>query len=156
MIFIVTSFIVLPLTPAKAAKIDVGALKKAFDGMARGLKEKKEPLFSVHWDPRGYAANLVGDSGIPGRVVYRQGSRKGWFFKPDLSAASFLPGQLAGPIIVPCAIWSAKKGRAVGHVHALLIANKRGRLVLGAGEKKDEVIALGQRYVSKKKLASTR
>jgi hypothetical protein len=141
---------------ASARPANKKGIRALFAKMEQGLRDKKEALFKSQWHPEGYKHNLVGGSGIPGRAVFGQGSRKGWFLKPDLEKLQALPGRLGGPWIVRCDIWSWKKKRAVDEVHALLVYmrdKKRRMVMLGGGERLKEVVALGQRWVKKKRLA---
>lgn len=149
------ALVCLPAT-ASARPPSKQGIKDLFAQMEQGLREQKEELFKAQWHPEGYSQNLVGGSGIPGRAVYRQGSRKGWFLKPDLDKLQALPGRLGGPWIVRCDVWSWKKERAVDEIHALLVhmrGKTRKMVMLGGGERLDEVIALGRRWVDKKPLA---
>jgi hypothetical protein len=140
---------------ASARPADKKGIKALFGKMEQGLREKNEAQFKSQWHPEGYKQNLVGGSGIPGRAVFGQGSRKGWFLRPDLEKLQALPGRLGGPWIVRCDVWSWKKKRTVDEVHALLVHTRdkeRRMVMLGGGERLEEVIALGQRWVRKKPL----
>jgi hypothetical protein len=136
--------------PAHATDPDTAGMKRLFASLEKGLREAREPLFKSGWLPESYATNLVGGSGLPGSSVYRQGTRKKWYLKPDLDALQ-TTGRGA-PFIVPCDIWAWEKGKAVDKVHAALIY-KKGWIILGAGEKLAQVQALAKRWQEKKPLA---
>lgn len=138
---------------ALASQPCVSCMKKPFAKMKAALAKKDAKTFAKQWHPKGYAKNLVGGSGLAGRSVYRQGSRKGWYIKPDFSKLRGVPGRRGGPWIVPCAIWSTKRKRAVDKVWALMVWVEKRSVVLGAGEKLAQVEALGARWVAKKPLA---
>jgi hypothetical protein len=129
---------------------DTAGMQRAFDALDKALRDGDETAFSRGWHPRGYAENLVGGSGLPGRKVFKQGHRKGWVLRPDLLR---LEGTGRGaPWIVPCVVWSHVKNRSVDHVHAALIWHEKRWVILGAGEKKAQVQALAQRYLEKRPL----
>jgi len=137
---------------AWASSPDTAGMKRVFDKMQKALESKSEKLFKAQWHAVGYRENLVGGSGLAGYKVFKQGSRKGWYLKPDMSKLRSIPGQRGAPWIIPSKIWSPKKKRAVDAIFAMLIYHKKKWVMLGGGEKLKEVEALGQRYVSKKPL----
>ena len=94
----------------------------------------------------------MGGSGLPGKSVYRQGTRKGWYLKLQMAKLRGLPMRRGGPWIVPTLIWSDKKGKAVDMVYVLIVYKKKW-MILGGGERLAEVEALGKRWVDKKPLA---
>jgi hypothetical protein len=146
-------FLLLPAS-ARGSQPCISCMKKPFAAMDKALTIKNAKLFAKQWHPAGYTKNLVGGSGLPGRAVFRQGSRKGWFMKPNFAKLRGLPMRRGGPWIVPCDIWSRKRGRPVDKVWALLIYHNKRSVVLGAGEKLAQVEALGKRWVEKKPLAA--
>ena len=143
---------------AEAAQPCVSCMKPIFAKMKKALEDKKEPLFAKQWHAKGYAKNLVGGSGLAGKQVYRQGSRKGWYLKADFSSLRSVPGRRGGPWIVRCDIWSPKRGHKVDEVWALMVYLRKEKrsVILGAGEKLAQVNELGLRYVNKKPLAPPR
>jgi len=126
------------------------ALTAAFDAMEKGLREKDEAPFKACWRADAYERNFVGGSGLTGKAVFGQGSRKKWFLKPELKDARVLEEGAA--IIVPCQIWAWEKEKAVDKVDLLLIKEKDGYLVLGGGEKREQVDALAARFLKKEPL----
>jgi hypothetical protein len=140
--------------PAHATDPDTAGMKRLFADLEKGLRAAREPLFKSGWLPESYTANLVGGSGLPGSAVYRQGTRKKWYLKPDLDALQ-TTGRGA-PFIVPCDIWAWEKGKALDRVHAALIYNGKTWIILGAGEKLAQVQALARRWQEKKPLAPPR
>jgi hypothetical protein len=141
------------LTEAAASQPCIGCMKKPFKAMKQALAKKDAKTFAKQWHPKGYAKNLVGGSGLAGRSVYRQGSRKGWYLEPDFSKLRGVPGRRGGPWIVPCKVWSPRRNRAVDMIWALMVYHAKRSVVLGGGEKLKEVEALGVRWVAKKPLA---
>lgn len=126
-------------------------LTAVFTDMKKGLEEKNEALFQSRWHDEGYKKNLVGGSGLTGKAVFKQGSRKGWYLKPELDKRKALgEGKV---FIVPCQIWSTKKDRAVDKVWAAVIKGDKGWKILGAGEKTAEVEALVERFLKGEPLA---
>ncbi len=139
--------------PAFATDPDTAGMKRLFAQLEKGLREANEPLFKSGWHAEGYANNLVGGSGLAGYKVYKQGTRKKWYLKPDFSKMQ-TTGRGA-PFLVSCDVWSWEKGKAVDHVWAALIWDKQW-VILGAGEKLPEVEALARRWQEKKPLAPER
>lgn len=137
--------------PAQASQPCISCLKKPLKAMEKALREKNEKLFAKQWLPLGYQKNLVGGSGLAGRKVYRQGSRKGWFLKPNWKQLTSV--DRAPPWIVPCDVWSWKKKRAVDKVWLVFGWQGKRSIVLGGGEKIEQVRALGLRWREKKPLA---
>jgi hypothetical protein len=134
-----------------AADPDTAGMERLFQRLEKAIRDAQEPPFKQGWHPDGYAKNLVGGSGLPGASVFRQGSRKQWYLRPDLKALR-TTGRGA-PYLVPCDIWSWKQNRRVDHVWAALIWHGKAWVILGAGEKLEEVEALARRYQEKKPLA---
>jgi hypothetical protein len=135
--------------PAGAEPAPAG-LKATFDAMEKGLRGSDEALFKAQWHAEGYDKNLIGGSGNTGARVYKQGTRKKWFLKPDLPGTTVLAKGEA--VIVSCDIWSWEKDKAVDRVDALLVKVKGTYVMLGAGEKRAEVDALSARWLDKKPL----
>ncbi len=138
--------------PCLASQPDTASMKRMYKKMKAAMGKKEEAAFKAQWHPRAYATNLVGGSGLPGKSVYRQGTRKGWYLKPQMAKLRGLPMRRGGPWIVPTLIWSDKKGKAVDMVYVLIVYKKKW-MILGGGERLAEVEALGKRWVDKKPLA---
>ncbi len=143
-----------PLVTPKptGAEIPLQALGQVFLRLKQGLEQKNEALFKAQWHAESYGTNLVRGSGIPGRGVFSQGSRKGWYLKAQMGAIQTVG---SGPLayVIPCAIWHTEKQRAVDRVHAAVVLSQANWVILGAGEDKGQVLALVQRYLDKKPLA---
>lgn len=122
-------------------------LAAPFEAMERAIRDKDEAPFKARWHAQGYEKNLVGGSGLAGKEVFGQGSRKKWFLKPDLSKAKVFGDGAA--VIVPCEVWAWEKGKAVDKVDLLLVQVKDAYVVLGGGEKRDEVEKLASRWLNK-------
>ncbi|MCC6748397.1 MAG: hypothetical protein IT371_12110 [Deltaproteobacteria bacterium] len=137
-------------SPTRASDPDVAGMQRIFTAMEGALRTPNEKVFKAHWFPAGYEKNLVGGSGLPGKAVFGQGSRKKWYLKADFSKLTSV-GR-GGPWIVYCDIWSWEREKAVDDVHAALIYVKKQWVVLGAGEKKEQVEALAKRYLAKQPL----
>ena len=143
--------VVVALGSVAGAEPPADALAAPFAAMETALRDSDEPAFRAQWHGEGYVKNLVGGSGNTGESMFRQGSRKRWYPKPDLSQATVRPdGAVA---IVRCKIWSWKNNAAVDAVDVVLVQANGTYVVLGAGEKRSEVDALAQRWVDKKPLA---
>jgi len=133
-------------------------LKANFDAMEKAIREGDDKLFKAQWHADGHAKNLVGGSGLTGESVYKQGARKKWFPKPDLSKAESLGDGAA--IIVPCEIWGWEKEKSLDKVDILLVKvdvkveekTKSVFVVLGGGEKAEQVKALANRWLKKEPL----
>ena len=125
-------------------------MRAPFEAMEKAIRDKDEAAFKARWHAAGFGKNLVGGSGIPGKEVFAQGSRKKWFLKPDLSKVRSLEDGAA--LIVPCEIWAWEKEKAVDKVEMLLIREKDAYVVLGGGEKKEQVDALASRWLKKEAL----
>ena len=98
--------------PCLASQPDTASMKRMYKKMKAAMGKKEEAAFKAQWHPRAYATNLVGGSGLPGKSVYRQGTRKGWYLKLQMAKLRGLPMRRGGPWIVPTLIWSDKKGKA--------------------------------------------
>ena len=143
--------LLLAATPAAASDPCISCMQKIFDKMQEALRKQQEPAFAKQWHPLGYQTNLVGGSGLPGRRVYRQGSRKQWFLRPDFKKLRSA-GRGDTPWIVPCKVWSWKKQRAVDKVWAVLVYHHKRFVMLGGGERLEQVTALARRWHEKKPL----
>jgi hypothetical protein len=126
------------------------ALQAVFDDLEKGIKAKEEAPFKARWHAEGYEKNLCGGSGIAGKGVFGQGSRKKWFLKPDLSKAKFM--EEGAVVIIPCDVWAWEKEKAVDKVDMILVKDKESYLVLGGGEKRDDVDGLVSRWLKKEPL----
>lgn len=122
------------------------ALQEVFARAKKALETKNEALFKAQWHPTGYQKNLVGRSGIPGRAVFGQGARKGWYLRPDPKA--LVAASKSKQPIIPCLIWSTRRKRPVDKVYALLVRYKKRWVILGAGEKRKQVEALASKSTS--------
>lgn len=135
---------------AVALQPDVVAIEGVFERLDKALADKDEAAFKANWHSAGWEKNLVGGSGIAGRKVFSQGSRKGWFLKPDMAKLTN-PGR-SGPFVIPCDIWSRDKNKAVDKVWAVVAHEGKAPKILGAGEDFDEVMALARRFQDKEPL----
>ena len=133
-------------------------LKAPLDAMENAIRTSDETLFKAQWHVEGYAKNLVGSAGLSGEDVFKQGSPKKWFLKPDLTQAQVLGDGAA--VIVPCAVWAWEKDKSVDKVRIVLVKTevkivdktKTVYLVLGGGEKPAPVEALANRFLRKEAL----
>lgn len=133
--------------PAAATQPDMQGIKKIFTDIDAALKAGDATAFKARWHAKGFDENLVGPSGLAGKKVLEQGHRKGWFLRPDPKTLGG-PGR-AEPWIIQCAVVRRKDDKAVDAVWAVFADGK----VFGAGEKKDEAMALARRVLNKKPLA---
>jgi hypothetical protein len=129
--------------PASACDPDTAGMAALFATLEAALRAGDEAAFKAGWHPDGYTENLVGGSGVSGERVFKQGSHKQWYLKPNMSMLKS-PGR-CGPWIVPADIWSWRDERAVDHVDVSLIWHDGAWLILGAGEEPAEVEALARR-----------
>lgn len=127
------------------------ALLSPFTAMEKAIRGGDEKLFKAQWMAEGYDANLVGGSGNTGASMFKQGSRKKWFPRPDVSKATVLADGAA--VIVPAEIFSWEKSKSVDRVDVLLVKTAAGYMVLGAGEKRAQIEALAERWQKKQPLA---
>jgi hypothetical protein len=126
------------------------ALQAVFDDLEKGIKAKDEALFKARWHADGYEKNLCGGSGLAGKGVFGQGSRKKWFLKPDLAKARIVEG--GAVVVVFCEVFAWEKEKAVDKVDMILVKDKESYLVLGGGEKRDDVDGLVSRWLKKEPL----
>jgi len=126
------------------------ALKAVFADLEKGHREKAEDVFKARWHAEGYEKNLCGGSGLAGKGVYGQGTRKKWFLKPDLAKAKAL--EEGAVVVVSCDVWAWEKEKAVDHVDLVLVKDKESYLVLGGGEKREDVDGLVSRWIKKEPL----
>jgi len=121
------------------------ALQAAFDDLEKGLRKNDEARFKGRWYADGYAKNLCGGSGLGGKEVFGQGSRKKWFLKPDFAKATFVEdGAVA---VVVCEAFAWEKGTAVDKVSMAIVKDKDAYIVLGGGEKRADVDGLISRWI---------
>ncbi len=126
------------------------ALQAVFDDLEKGIKAKEEAPFKARWHAEGYEKNLCGGSGVAGKGVFGQGSRKKWFLKPHLAKAKIVED--GAVIVVPCEVWAWEKEKAVDKVDMVLVKDKETYVVLGGGEKSDDVDGLVSRWIKKEPL----
>ena len=126
------------------------ALQAVFDDLEKGIKSKEEAPFKARWHAEGYEKNLCGGSGVAGKGVFGQGSRKKWFLKPNLAKAKIVED--GAVIVVSCDVWAWEKEKAVDKVDMVLVKDKETYLVLGGGEKSDDVDGLVSRWSKKEPL----
>jgi hypothetical protein len=125
-------------------------LQAVFDDLEKGIKANDEAPFKGRWHAEGYEKNLCGSSGLSGKVVFGQGSRKKWFLKPDFAKAKFVED--GAVVIVFCEIFAWEKGKAVDKVDMILVKDKESYVVLGGGERSDDVDSLVSRWIKKEPL----
>lgn len=126
------------------------AMQAVFEELGKGIRENDAALFKGRWHAEGFEKNLCGGSGLAGKEVFAQGTRKKWFLKPDLANARVAAE--GAVVIVACQVWAWEKGKAVDKVELVLIQEKDGYLVLGGGEKRDDVDGLVSRWIKKEPL----
>jgi hypothetical protein len=126
------------------------AQEALFDDMKKAIQGKDDALFKAQWHAEGFEKNLTGGSGLAGSSVFSQGVRKGWYLKPDHAKAVALADGAAS--IVPCEVWQWEKEKAVDKVHILAVKTDKAWVVLGGGEKLDQVRALAERWLKKEPL----
>ena len=126
------------------------ALQAVFDDLEKGIKANDEAPFKARWHADGYEKNLCGGSGLSGKGVFGQGSRKKWFLKPDLSKAQFVEDGAA--VVVFCEVYAWEKEKAVDKVSMVLVKDKEAWIVLGGGEKRPDVDGLVSRWIKKEPL----
>ena len=120
-----------------------------FENMKKAIEAKDEALFKAQWHAQGFEKNLTGGSGLAGTEVFSQGARKKWYLKPDPAKAVAVAETAS---IVPCEVWAWEKAKAVDQVHILVVKADAGWVVLGGGEKLDQVRALAGRWLKKEPL----
>jgi len=125
-------------------------LQEIFDDLEKGIKMKEEAVFKGRWHAEGYEKNFCGGSGLSGKAVFGQGSRKKWFLKPEIAQAKTVENGTL--IVVPCEVWAWEKGKSVDKVDLVLVREKEAYLVLGGGEKRDDVDGLVSRWLKKEPL----
>ena len=135
------------MEPLKDLLVDV---PKLFEALEKGIRAKDEAAFKGSWLLHGYEKNLVGGSGLEGREVFAQATRKRWVLKPDVQRTQVIDGGTA--LIVPCQVWAWEKEKAVDKVDLLLVQVHRDYLVLGGGEKRGQVEALASRFLKQEPL----
>ena len=118
-----------------------------FEALEKATRESDEAAFQRFWLPDGYEKNLVGGSGLEGREVFAQATRKRWILRPDPQGTHVLEEGAA--LIVPCQVWAWERGKVVDKVDLLLVRSQQGYLILGGGEKRDQVEALASRYLKR-------
>jgi len=126
------------------------ALQAVFDDLEKGIKATDEAPFKARWHAEGYEKNLCGGSGLAGKAVFGQGSRKRWFLKPDLAKAE-LVGEGAA-VVVFCEVYAWEKEKAVDKVSMVLVKDKEAWIILGGGEKRPDVDGLVSRWIKKEPL----
>jgi hypothetical protein len=121
-----------------------------FESMEKGIRESDKAAFKAPWREDAYENNFIGRSGLAGKEVFGQGTRKKWFLKPDLTRALTLGD--GAVVLVPCDVWAWEKEKAVDKVDMLLVKEKDAWKILGGGEKRVQVEALAHRWLKKEPL----
>lgn len=113
-------------------------IREIFLQMEKAMESGDEDAFRSLWYMDGYNANPTGRKGYSGKMAFDQGSRDGWYIKPDFKA--ILKDGLTEVIkshdvvIIPSHIWSMKKHEAIRDVHIALVRDGQQWLVLGVSE----------------------
>ena len=142
----------LSIHGAAMADPDVAGINRLFTELRASLEKKDEAAFEALVHPDGLAVNLVGGSGLSGASFFSQGSRKGWYLEADVDKMTSV--QRGNKVwIVPCAVWSIDKKKAVDAVFAAVVYRDARWVWLGAGEKRAEVEALARRFEAGEALA---
>lgn len=115
-------------------------MNDVFADMENGIRKSDEQLFKKHWTAEGYEKNLVGGSGMTGASVFRQGSNKKWFLKPDYSK-TVKQGKVE---IYQCEVYAWEQSRKVDEIFLAVSADEMK--VLGGGENLEEVKKLAERF----------
>ena len=153
-LMLIGGFIVLAMVGFLAAPAQDDAKQKplqaVFDDLEKAIKENDQAAFKARWHAEGFEKNLCGGSGLAGKEVFAQGTRKKWFPKPDLENARVAAE--GAVVIVACQIWAWEKGKAVDKVELVLVKDKDGIVVLGGGEKRADVDGLVSRWIKKEPL----
>lgn len=115
-------------------------MNEVFADLENGIRKTDEELFKKHWRAEGYDKNLVGGSGMSGSSVYKQGSRKKWFLKPDYSK-TVRQGNVE---IYQCEVYAWEQSKKVDEI--FLAVSTDDRKALGGGENFEEVKKLAERF----------
>lgn len=133
-------------TTSKVTPPSPDGIGSLFSQIERSIRDSDLNLFKKHWDKKGYSYNLVGNSGLAGGEVFRQGHKKGWYLEPVLNDIARFSDYL---YLVPCKVVTRSTGESVDFVYAAVAYSDSAWMILGAGEKREEVEALVERYVNK-------
>lgn len=121
-----------------------------FEALAQAFKSGDAKAAEALVDARGWSENLVGGSGQPFADSFREGAREKWF--PRVIHDGDVAEVSKAIIIVPADIVGAD-GRLLDRVDVLIVRDGDQWKVLGAGERRAEVLALANRYKNGEPLA---
>jgi hypothetical protein len=121
-------------------------METIFADLENGIRDQNEDLFRKHWYGEGYDENLVGGSGLTGKRIYQQGTRKKWFLRANFDKAETL-GKVE---IVATDIYAWERDKTVDEIHLAVADGK----ILGGGEDLVEVKLLAERFNSGQKLSA--
>lgn len=130
---------------AWATQPDVAGIKEVLSKLEEAHRTQNKAAAQAAWHPEGWSTNLVGGSGLRGEAAFKQGSREGWYLKPNMDELTNI-GRSGKAWFMPCDIWSIKKKQAMDQVVAVVAFHKDKWVVLGAGESRKEVEALAKRW----------
>ncbi len=122
--------------PDPDLKAELGPLT----GFEEAVREQNAKSAELQWISDGWTENLVGGSGMTGAEVYRQATSKGWALQPDPQTMTVV----GVTRMVYCDVWARKDERVVDAVWMLMILDGKRWKLLGGGESRDQVAALGE------------
>lgn len=127
-----------------------GAVKVVMTDLTKALEKSDEAAFKAHCDERGWETNLVGGSGGTVKSIFDQGARKRWGLVRHGAGEAMAGGRV---VIVPMDVKAFEGGKVLDQMFVLFVKADIGWRVLGAGEKLDQVRALGHRVAEGAALA---
>ena len=149
---LVVASLVWGTAPAHANQPDTASMGRPVLAQQQALLAKDRVVFKALWHAEGYQKNLVGPSGLSGESVFDQATRKGWY--PRVVPAKLQQDGRNGLYILAVEIYSPREKRVLGTGWLLpvYLDTEKRWVILGGGEKLDEVIALARRWQAKQPL----
>lgn len=118
-------------------------LSDLFDSLKQAIGNKSEAQFKSKWDAGGYRRNLVGGSGLSGKEVFEQATRKLWYLRPDMESLIQSTTERGKAFIVRADVCLFKEDKIFDKLWTVVVETRKGKCVmLGAGKKIEAVKAL--------------
>lgn len=137
--------------PAQATtKKSMIGIKELYSLMEKAMVNKDKAAFKALWHIDGFFSNPTGKSGYSGEMAYKDGTRYGWYIKPDFKKLlqHGLDDVVKGDdvVILPSHIWSYDKHKAIRDIYTAVVRQGDHWLVLGLSNDSHELQAMVDRF----------
>lgn len=125
-------------------------IKDIFSHMEIALHNEDEKMFKALWHEDCYIANPSGSKGYSGKMVFEQGTKNGWYLKPNFK--SILLNGLTEVIksddvvILPSYVWSVDKHKALKDIYCALVRHNEEWFIIGVSEISKDLEVIVDRF----------